>query len=145
MTGATSEVGNTYPSWALPVFSGVRVSQSLVLCVMWCLSFCPFSVVCLLFTDSVYPLVSSNSHDQQFHQYQQYKQSWPTIPPISTIQTVMINNSTNINNTNSHDQQFHQYQQYKQSWSTIPPISTIQTVMINNSTNINNTNSYLLP
>ena len=53
-----------------PVFSGVRVAQSLVLCVCFldrCLSFCSFFFffvlfVLLRFTDSDYlPLVSSNS------------------------------------------------------------------------------------
>jgi hypothetical protein len=56
MTGGTSEAGTAYPSGApeiTPVLSGVRVTQSLVLCVCFvdrCLSFCPFSfghcVVC---------------------------------------------------------------------------------------------------
>jgi len=51
---------------SLPVFSGVRVTRSLVLCVCFvdrCLSFCPFVLFCLvivlsvllLFTDSDYP------------------------------------------------------------------------------------------
>jgi hypothetical protein len=51
------------------VFSGVRVTRSLVLCVMFvdhCLSFCIFILaivlsVLLRLTDSDYPLVSSNS------------------------------------------------------------------------------------
>jgi hypothetical protein len=52
----TSGAGTAYPSGALsslPVFSGVHVTQSLVLCVCFvdhCMSFCPFSfghcVVC---------------------------------------------------------------------------------------------------
>ena len=55
-TGSTSEAGTTYPSGAsefTPVLSGVRVTRSLVLCVMFvdrCLFFCSFSfghcVVC---------------------------------------------------------------------------------------------------
>jgi hypothetical protein len=35
MIGATCGLGAAYPSWALtPVFSGIRVTQSLVFCVM---------------------------------------------------------------------------------------------------------------
>ena len=52
-TGATSGAGIAYPSGALLVFSGVRVTRSLVLYVCFidrCLSFCTFSfgycVVC---------------------------------------------------------------------------------------------------
>jgi hypothetical protein len=55
-TGATSGTGTAYPSGApefTPVFSGVRVTRSLVFCVCFvdrCLSFCAFSfghcVVC---------------------------------------------------------------------------------------------------
>jgi hypothetical protein len=55
MTDATSRAGTAYPSEAFLVFSGVRVSRSLVLCVRFvdgCLSFCTFSsdhcVVCPL-------------------------------------------------------------------------------------------------
>ena len=69
--GATSGAGPVYPFGAhefTPVFSGVRITRSLVLYVCFvdhCLSFCPFSfghcVVFLQFTDSDYPLVSSNS------------------------------------------------------------------------------------
>ena len=48
------------------VFSGVRVTRSLVLCVMFCRSlFVLLAIllsVLLRFTDSNYPLVSSNSH-----------------------------------------------------------------------------------
>ena len=56
MMGATSGAETAYPSGAPsspPVFSGVRVTQSLVLCVCFvdrCLSFCTFTfghcVVC---------------------------------------------------------------------------------------------------
>jgi hypothetical protein len=48
-TGATSGAGTAYPSGAqefTPVFSGIRVTRSLVLCVCFmdcCLSFSPFS------------------------------------------------------------------------------------------------------
>ena len=58
----TSGAGTAYPSGALeftPCFSGVRVTQSLVLCVCFedrCLSFCPFLLAIALsvlrFTDS---------------------------------------------------------------------------------------------
>jgi hypothetical protein len=64
-----------------PVFSGVRVTRSLVLCVCFvdrCLSFCPFSFGhCLFFFDlriQITPLVSSNSscrynkHQNKFRQ-----------------------------------------------------------------------------
>jgi hypothetical protein len=49
----------------IPVFSGVRVARSLILCVMFCRSlFVLFLLVIVLsvlwFTDSDYPLVSSN-------------------------------------------------------------------------------------
>ena len=61
-TGVTSEAGTAYPS----VFSGVRVTRSLVLDVCFvdrCLSFCTFSFghcvvhlyVLLRYTDSDYP------------------------------------------------------------------------------------------
>jgi len=63
MTGATSGVGTAYPSGAPefppPVFSGIRVTWSLVLCVCFvdrCLSFWP--LCCLFFfdlQDSDYP------------------------------------------------------------------------------------------
>jgi hypothetical protein len=71
--GATSGAGTVYPSEHLGsplVFSGVRVTQSLVLCVCFvdrCLSFCTFSFghcVVLFFFDIrilITPLVSSNS------------------------------------------------------------------------------------
>ena len=100
---------------------------------------------------------SFNSDGQQFLQYQQakgkFEQWWSAILPISTNQkkvwTVMVNNSSNINQPkesfSSHGRQFYQYQQTKrmfnQWWSTILPISTKQkkvlTVMVNNSSNIN--------
>ena len=59
-----SGAGTDYPSWApefTPIFSGVRVTRSLVLCV--CLSFCSFVLfllaivlsVLLEFMDSDYP------------------------------------------------------------------------------------------
>jgi hypothetical protein len=66
-TGATSGVGTVYPSGALehwsPVFSGFRVTVSLVLCVCFinrCMSFCIFlwPLCCLIL---ITPLVSSNS------------------------------------------------------------------------------------
>ena len=69
MTGATSEAGTAYPSGApafKPVFSGVRVTRSLVLCVCFvdrCLSFFFWSLCCLFFFDiriMITPLVSSN-------------------------------------------------------------------------------------
>ena len=65
MNSSGSGAGTTYPSGApefTPVFSGVRVIQSLVLCVLFCRSFfvllsCLFWTVLsvLLFTDSDYP------------------------------------------------------------------------------------------
>jgi hypothetical protein len=64
--GATSGAGTAYPSGALPVFSGVRVTQSLVLCVCFvdcCLSFFFWPLCCLFFFDIqilITPLVSSN-------------------------------------------------------------------------------------
>ena len=71
-TGATSGAGTAFLSEVhefTMVFSGVRVTRSLVLCVMFvdhCLSFCIFILaivlsVLLWLTDSDYPLVSSNS------------------------------------------------------------------------------------
>jgi hypothetical protein len=59
----------SYPSGAFPVFSGVCVTGSLVLCVFFvdrCLSFCTFLLAIVLsallrYTDTDYPLVSSNS------------------------------------------------------------------------------------
>jgi hypothetical protein len=64
-TGATSGAGTAYPSGApefTPIFSGVRVTRSLILCVWFedrCLSFCTFSVATVLsvlrYTDSDYP------------------------------------------------------------------------------------------
>jgi hypothetical protein len=71
-TGATSGAGTAFLSEVhefTMVFSGVRVTRSLVLCVMFvdhCLSFCIFILaivlsVLLRLTDSDYPLVSSNS------------------------------------------------------------------------------------
>jgi hypothetical protein len=64
--GATSGTGTAYPSGApefTPVFSGVRVTRSLVLCVCFvdrCWSFCTFSLAIVLsnllhFTDSDHP------------------------------------------------------------------------------------------
>ena len=65
MTGATSGAETAYPPRApefAPVFSGVCVTLSLVLCVCFvdrCLSFCPFSFgqlsVLRRSTDSGYP------------------------------------------------------------------------------------------
>jgi hypothetical protein len=58
---ATSGAGTAYPSGApefIPVFSGVRVTRSLVLCVGFvdrCLSFCPFSFDhCVVCSSSIY-------------------------------------------------------------------------------------------
>ena len=54
-TGAISRAGTAYPSVApefIPVFSGIRVTRSLVLCVCYvdrCLSF--WSLYCLFFFD----------------------------------------------------------------------------------------------
>ena len=65
-TGATSGAGTAYHSGApefIPVFSGVRVTRSLVLCVCFvdrCLSFCTFSFGIAFFSD-IRILVSSNS------------------------------------------------------------------------------------
>jgi hypothetical protein len=63
--GATSGAGTAYPSGApdfTPVFSGVRVTRSLLVCVCFvdhCLSFCTFFLTIVLsvlqFTDSDYP------------------------------------------------------------------------------------------
>ena len=57
----TSGVGTAYPSRAhefTPVFSGARVTRSLVLCVCFvdrCLSFCPFSFGhCVVCSSSIY-------------------------------------------------------------------------------------------
>jgi hypothetical protein len=54
MTDATSGAGTAYPSGALSsslVFSGVNITQSLVLCVMFvdhCLSYCPFFLLVIV-------------------------------------------------------------------------------------------------
>jgi len=60
-TGVTSGVGNAYPCGApefTPVFSGVRVTRSLVLYVCFvdrCLSFCTFSIGhCVVCSSSIY-------------------------------------------------------------------------------------------
>jgi hypothetical protein len=60
-TGATSGAGTAYPSGAsefTPCFSGVRVAQSLVLCVCFVersLSFCTFSFGhCVICSSSIY-------------------------------------------------------------------------------------------
>jgi hypothetical protein len=64
LTGATNGAGTAYPSEHLSsstVFSGDRVTRSLVLCVCFvdrCLSFCPFMAIVLSvlrFTYSDYP------------------------------------------------------------------------------------------
>ena len=59
--GATSGAGTTYPSGApefTPVFSGVRVTRFLILCVWFvdrCLSFCTFSSGhCVVCSSSIY-------------------------------------------------------------------------------------------
>ena len=61
MTDLTSEAGTAYPSGApefTPVFSGVNVTRSLVLCVCFvdrCLSFCTFSFGhCVVCSSSIY-------------------------------------------------------------------------------------------
>jgi hypothetical protein len=61
MTGATSGAGTTHPSEHLsspPVFRGVRIAWSFVLCVCFvdrCLSFCTFSYGhCVVCSSSVY-------------------------------------------------------------------------------------------
>jgi len=54
MTDATSRAGTAYPSEAFPVFSGVRVSRSLVLCVRFvdgCLYLFFWPLCCLSFFD----------------------------------------------------------------------------------------------
>jgi hypothetical protein len=64
--GATSGAGTAYPSGApefTPVFSGVRVTRSLVLCVYFvdcCLSFCPFFFwpLCCMFFFNVRILIT---------------------------------------------------------------------------------------
>jgi len=70
MTGATSGAGTAYPFWmhlrSPTVFSGVRVTRSLALCVMFvdcCLSFFIWTLCCLSFDlwILIIPLVSSNS------------------------------------------------------------------------------------
>ena len=57
-TGATGGVGTAYASGAPPVFSGVRLTRSLVLCVCFvyrCLSFCTSSFVhCVVAPSSIY-------------------------------------------------------------------------------------------
>jgi hypothetical protein len=60
-TGANSGAGTVYPSGASegvnPIFSGVRVSRSLVLCVCFvdrCLSFCTFSFAHCVVCSSLY-------------------------------------------------------------------------------------------
>jgi len=60
-TGATSGAGTANPSGALeftPVFSGVHVTRSLVVCVCFvdrCLSFYPFSIGhCVVCSSSIY-------------------------------------------------------------------------------------------
>jgi len=78
-TGVASEAGTTYPSKApgfIPDFSGVRVTRSLVFCVVLCRSlfvhlsffFCP--MCCLSFVDlliMITHLVSSNSSYMSQH------------------------------------------------------------------------------
>ena len=61
LTGATSGAGTAYPSGApefTPVFSGVRVTRSLVLYICFvdrCLSFCTFSFGhCVICSSSIY-------------------------------------------------------------------------------------------
>ena len=72
MTDVTSGAGTAYPSGApefIPGFSGVHATRSLVSYVCFvdrCFSFCTFLLaivlsVLLRYTDSDYPLVSSNS------------------------------------------------------------------------------------
>ena len=70
--GATSGRGTAYPSGApefIPVFSGVRVTRSLVLCVYFVDVVCPFVIFllcCLFFFDIrilIAPLISSNSSE----------------------------------------------------------------------------------
>ena len=70
MMDATSGTGTAYPSGApefTPVFSGVRVTRSLALCVCFvdrCLSFIFWPLCCLFFFDLrilITPLVYSNS------------------------------------------------------------------------------------
>ena len=67
-TGVTSGAGTAYHSEHLsssPVYSGVRVTRSLALCVCFvdrCLSFCTFSY------GLITPLVSSNSSFGCFEQ-----------------------------------------------------------------------------
>jgi len=60
-SGATSGAGTAYPSGApefTPVFSGVRVTRSLVLCVCFvdrCLALCTFSFGhCVVCSSSIY-------------------------------------------------------------------------------------------
>ena len=74
-----------------PVFSGVCVTRSLVLCVCFvdrCLSFCPFcfghcvQIVLLRFTDSDYPF----GIFQLFCKYTAYSQSWSTRLYITLVQ-----------------------------------------------------------
>jgi hypothetical protein len=54
----TSEAGTAYPSGTPPIFSGVRVTRSLVLYVCFvdrCLSFCTFSFGhCVVCSSSIY-------------------------------------------------------------------------------------------
>jgi hypothetical protein len=61
-TGATSGEGTAYTSGASPVFSGVRVTRSLVLYVCFVdhwLSFCSFSFgLCVVCSPSIHGLVS---------------------------------------------------------------------------------------
>ena len=56
-TGATRESGTIHMS-SPPVFSGIRITRSLVLCVCFvdsCLSFCPFSFGHCFVCPSDYP------------------------------------------------------------------------------------------
>ena len=65
-TGATSGAGTAYPSGALefnPGFSGVRVTQSVVICVMVCRSFSVLFLLAIVLSDLrflITPLVSSD-------------------------------------------------------------------------------------
>ena len=79
MTGGMSGAGTAYPSGTpefTPVFSGVRITRSLILGVCFvdrCFPFCPFSFVhCVLSFDLmilITPLVSSNSSYQTNDRY----------------------------------------------------------------------------
>jgi MFS superfamily sulfate permease-like transporter len=67
-----------------------------------------------------------------------WRNYWPSLLKLSFALLILVENSSNINQTkeslNSDSQQFLQFQQnktkFKQWWSTIPPISTKQKLSV---------------